>query len=87
MTFSNFVEILKRQGILGKICIVYGNQIGVDDYVVSKIKAALEELRIAFEVCHYSNLSNYNLSQADSLVFVLSATPYNDSISMCYFFM
>lgn len=82
MTFNSFVEILEKQGKERKICIVYGNQIGVDDYVVSKLKAALEELRIAFEICHYSNLSSYNLSQAGSLIFVLSATPYNESISM-----
>lgn len=84
--FTRYVDKLEKEHNGRKVCIVYGNQIGVDDYVVSKVKTVLEALNIAFEICHYSNLSSYNLSQAVSLIFVLSGTPYNDSISMSYLF-
>lgn len=85
--FKKYVEKLFINPTETKICVVYGNQIGVDDFLVGRIETVLEEAKIDYSVQTFSNLSSYSISQSSSIIFVLSCTPFNESIRFYKYFI
>ena len=86
MTFEDYVTNLSLEPIRNKISIIYGNRIGVDDFVVNKVKAIFKELNIGFDVCHFDNLPSFYLAETASVIFVISCTPFNSRLRNCYIF-